>query len=99
MLIQEGTEKNSIANYGTIKNVYSFLELVQHLLFLVLQAFMVLIMHELDYRKNLVQKCTVIPYCSAALAIFEVILNSVMYMHYLYKNLGKLLNLNPIFMP
>ena len=48
------------------------------LLFLVLQAFMVLIMHELDYRKNLLQKCTVIPYCCAALVIFEALLNSVM---------------------
>jgi len=69
------------------------------LLFLVLQAFMVLIMHELDYRKNLLQKCTVIPYYCAALVIVEVVLNSVMYMHYLCKNLGELSNLNPIFMP
>ena len=43
------------------------------LLFLVSQAFMVFIMHELDYRKNLLQKCTVIRYCCAALAIFEVV--------------------------
>ena len=48
------------------------------LLFLVLQAFMVLIMHELDHRKNLLQKCTVIQYCCTALVIFEVIFNFVM---------------------
>ena len=49
------------------------------LLFLVLQAFMVFIMHELDYRKNLLPKCTVIPYCCAALVvIFEVVHNPVM---------------------
>jgi len=42
------------------------------LLFLVLQAFMVLIMHELDYRKNLLEKCTLIPYCFASFVIFEV---------------------------
>ena len=71
----------------------------ERLLFLVLQAFRVLILHELDYLKNLLQKCTVIPYCFAALVIFEVVLNSEMYMHYLCKNLGKLSNLNPIFMP
>jgi len=71
----------------------------ERLLFLVLQAFRVLIMHELDYRKNLLQKCTVIQYCCAALVIFEVSLNSVMHMHYFCKNLGKLSNLNPIFMP
>jgi len=68
-------------------------------LFLVLQAFMVLIMHELDYRQNMLQKCTAIPYFCAALVFFEVVLNSVMYLHYLCKNLGKLSNLNPIFMP
>ena len=42
------------------------------LLFLVLQAFRVLIMHELNYRKNLLQKCTVIPYRCAAFVIVEV---------------------------
>jgi len=42
------------------------------LLFLVLQAFRVLIMQELDSRKNLLQKCTVIPYRCAALVIIEV---------------------------
>jgi len=48
------------------------------LLFLVLQAFMVFIMHELDHRKILLQKCTVIQYCCTALVIFEVIYNFVM---------------------
>jgi len=48
------------------------------LLFLVLQAFLVFIMHELDHRKNLLQKCTVIQYCCAVLVIFEVIYNCVM---------------------
>ena len=48
------------------------------LLFLVLQAFMVFIMHELDYRKNLLQKWTVIQYDCTALVIFEVIYNFVM---------------------
>ena len=69
------------------------------LLFLVLRAFMVLIMHELDYLKNLLQECTVIPYCCSVLVIVEIVLNSMMYMHYLGKYLGKLSNLNPIFMP
>jgi len=45
------------------------------LLFLVLRALMVLIMHELDYLDNLLQKCTVIPYCCTALVIVEVVLN------------------------
>ena len=49
-----------------------------YLLFLVLQAFMVFIMHELDRRKKMLQKCTVIQYCCAALVIFEVIHNLVM---------------------
>jgi len=82
MLIQASTENNSIANCSAITNVYLSLNLFNIrddcLLFLVLQAFMVFIMHELDYRKNLLQKCTVIPYCCAALVIFEVLLNSVM---------------------
>ena len=104
MLIQASTENNSIANCGTIKIVYfysfNWFNICNDCLsFLVSQAFRVLIMHELDYRKNLLQKCTVIRYCCAALAIFEVVLNSVMHMHDLCKNLGKLSNLNPIFMP
>ena len=45
------------------------------LLFLVLQAFMVFIMHELDHRKNLLQKFTVIQYCCTALGSFEGISN------------------------
>ena len=69
------------------------------LLFLVLQAFMVLIMHELDYRKNLLKTFTVIPYRFAALVFFEAVLNILKYMHFFCKNLGKLSNLNPILMP
>ena len=59
MLSDACIDLNSISNCGTIENVYLFLQLVnirdERLLFLVLQAFRVLIMHELDYRKNLLQ--------------------------------------------
>ena len=48
------------------------------LLFLVLSALIVFIMHELNHRKNLLQKCTVIQYFCTALVIFEVIYNIVM---------------------
>jgi uncharacterized membrane-anchored protein len=70
-----------------------------YLLFLVLSALIVFIMHELNNCKNLLQKCTVIQYCCIALVIFEVIYDIVMYMHYIFKNLRKLWNSNPIFMP
>ena len=48
------------------------------LLFLVLSALIVFIMHELNHCKNLLQKCTVIHYCCIALVIFEVIYDIVM---------------------
>ena len=60
------------------------------LLFLVLQAFMVLIMHELDYRKNLLKTFTVIPYRSAALVIFEVLLYILKYMHFFWQKSRKI---------
>ena len=69
------------------------------LLFLVFPALIVFIMHELNHRKNLLQKCTFIQYFCTALVIFEVIYNIVMWMHYIFKNLGKLWKSNPIFMP
>ena len=48
------------------------------LLFLVLSALTVFIMHELNHCKNLLQKCTVIQYCCTGLVIFEVIYDIVM---------------------
>jgi len=45
------------------------------LLFLVLYEFIVLIMHELDHCKNLLQKRTVTQYCCTALGSFEGISN------------------------
>jgi len=84
MLIQAAQKKIQLQTVVQIKMyIYSlkwFNIRDERLLFLVLQAFRVLILHELDYLKNLLQKCTSIPYCCAALVFFEVVLNLVMYM-------------------
>ena len=70
-----------------------------YLLLLVLNEFIVFIVHELDYCRNLLQKRTVTQYCCKALVIFEDMSNFVVWMHHKFKNEGKLSNWNPIFMP